>query len=230
MKPTNLIIGISIAALAGGFLLFGVDKSLSSEPSEANKTTTLDRALVTRQEINHAYGDAAQLTDVSMSRTIETDAPSRTVSSPTLGQRTSLWITRKNKASRGELPVEYIQADPTAIAYLSAGEPIEIHIPQTGRTFDGVVESVSSPVPGVSTVDISFVGLNDIFHMQMHRGASTTHGWAATPEGIFNLEIDAITGQGKVISDAETIARWPLEHDIVRVTVEEPNGPSQSSM
>jgi len=229
MNITNLAIGISMVAVAAGILFYEANETLPAQVS-AGTTVAKQQAPTEIQPNIAAKPEPWNPTTAATDEPLDFEEPVRQPPVLPVAQRTSLWRNRSSEAGYQEVPVEHIQADPLQIAALTEGSPIEVHIPQTGRTFNGVVETVSETVPGVSTVDIAFDGLNDIFHMQMHRGELETHGWVATPEGVFSVEINAATGQGKVISDAATIARWPLEHDMVHLVIEEPSAPSQSGM
>ncbi|MCU7906030.1 MAG: hypothetical protein KZQ76_09245 [Candidatus Thiodiazotropha sp. (ex Epidulcina cf. delphinae)] len=128
----------------------------------------------------------------------------------------SLWDTDPTlKPAHEEVPSEYIRTDPSVLAALGMSSQVEVYIPQTGRSYNGKVVKVNSIVSGVAHLDVELDDVDNIYRMSINRGTQATYIWVATPEGVFNVEIDNKSGEGKVTNDADIAARWPLTDDMV---------------
>ncbi|MCU7934900.1 MAG: hypothetical protein KZQ99_08475 [Candidatus Thiodiazotropha sp. (ex Dulcina madagascariensis)] len=128
----------------------------------------------------------------------------------------SLWDTDPTlKPINEEVPSEYIRADPSVLAALGMSSQVEVYIPQTDRNYTGKVVEVDSIVSGVTNLNVELDDVESFYRMSINRGALATYIWVATPEGVFNVEIDNESGEGKVTNDADIVARWPLTDDIV---------------
>ncbi len=101
-----------------------------------------------------------------------------------------------------DIEMAYIQAEPDRLANLVEGQTVQFEIPQTQKTYQGVVESQYKQFDG--KVSVSKGRLEDgdeLTSFMLTRGPDTTVVMVVTDDGVYQIEIDNQTGQGTVIDD-----------------------------
>jgi len=100
------------------------------------------------------------------------------------------------------IELAYIQADPDRLANLTEGQRVNFEIPQTQKTYQGVVESYYQQFDGKVKVAKGKITGGDAFSsFSITSGPETTLVMVATEDSIYQIEIDNRTGYGTVIDD-----------------------------
>ncbi|WP_198246742.1 hypothetical protein [methane-oxidizing endosymbiont of Gigantopelta aegis] len=100
------------------------------------------------------------------------------------------------------IELAYIQTDPDRLANLTEGQTVNFEIPQTQKTYQGVVESHYQQFDGKVNVAKGKITGGDAFSsFSITSGPETTLVMVATEDSVYQIEIDNRTGYGTVIDD-----------------------------
>jgi hypothetical protein len=193
---------------------------ISSDTSELGIKNDIDKIVYYREK-NRVTNDTTE--QIEQSVNYQSSINSAAVQSESLSKQdtsqeiTTLWNVspRVQHSDEEEVPTEYIQTDSADISALGMASRVEAYIPQTGKTYYGQVVKEDLLIAGVSYLDVELEGIENIYRMSINRGQQATYIWIATPEGVFNIEINSESGKGTIVSSDDTEARWPLKDDAV---------------
>lgn len=100
------------------------------------------------------------------------------------------------------IELAYIQAEPLKLANLTEGQTVNFEIPQTQKSYQGLVESNYQQFDGkVKVVKGKITGGDALSSFSITSGPETTLVMVATEDSVYQIEIDNRTGYGTVIDD-----------------------------
>ncbi len=87
------------------------------------------------------------------------------------------------------------------------GDPVEIYIPQTARSYSGMVVSETRHFGKVRVLEVDLDYGDESNNMTITSGERQTFIALNTPDGIFNIRVDNQSGNGTVVNEMEYRSR-----------------------